>query len=55
MLTAAGDSAAQAPHDPNAACRAVVSDLASLIERVQNSLRLIEQEVEVDHAAADGV
>lgn len=46
MLTAAGGGAAQASHDPNAACRTVVSDLVSLVERFQNSLRLIEQKIE---------
>ena len=34
---------AQAPHDQNDAYRAVVSDLVSLVEHVQNSLRLIER------------
>jgi hypothetical protein len=43
MQNAAGDGVAQAPHDQNAAYRTVVSDLVSLAERVQNSLRLIEQ------------
>ena len=41
----AGDGVAQAPHDQNAAYRAVVSDLVSLVEQVQNSLRLIEQTI----------
>jgi hypothetical protein len=36
---------AQAPHDQNDAYRAVVSDLVSLVEHVQNSLRLIEQTI----------
>ena len=45
MRNAAGDGVAQAPHDPNAAHRAVVSDLVSLVEHVQNSLRLIEQTI----------
>ena len=40
-----GDGVAQPPHDQNAACRAVVSDLVSLIEHVQSSLRLIEQTI----------
>jgi hypothetical protein len=45
MQNAAGDGVAQAPHDRNAAYRAVVSDLVSLVERVQESLRLIEQTI----------
>jgi hypothetical protein len=45
MQNAAGDDVAQAPHDQNAAYRAVVSDLVSLVERVQDSLRLIEQTI----------
>ena len=45
MQNAAGDGVAQLPHDQNAAYRAVVSDLVSLIEHVQNSLRLIEQTI----------
>jgi hypothetical protein len=45
MQNAAGDGVAQAPHDQNAAYHAVVSDLVSLVERVQNSLRLIEQTI----------
>lgn len=45
MQTAAGDGAAPPPHDPNAAYRAVVSDLVSLVEHVQNSLRLVEQKI----------
>ena len=45
MQNAAGDGVAQAPHDQNAAYRAVVSDLVSLVEHVQNSLRLIEQAI----------
>ena len=45
MQNAAGDSVAQAPHDQNAAYHAVVSDLVSLVEHVQNSLRLIEQTI----------
>ena len=45
MRNAAGDGVAQAPHDQNAAYRAVVSDLVSLVEHVQNSLRLIEQTI----------
>ena len=44
MQNAAGD-VAQAPRDQNAACRVVVSDLVSLVEHVQNSLRLIEQTI----------
>jgi hypothetical protein len=43
MQNAAGDGVAQAPHDQNDAYRAVVSDLVSLVEHVQNSLRLIER------------
>lgn len=43
MQNAAGDGVAQAPHDQNDAYRAVVSDLVSLVEHVQSSLRLIEQ------------
>ena len=45
MQNAAGDGVAKAPHDQNAAYRAVVSDLVSLVEHVQNSLRLIEQTI----------
>ena len=45
MQNAAADGVALAPHDQNAAHRAVVSDLVSLIEHVQNSLRLIEQTI----------
>ena len=45
MQNAAGDGVAQAPHDQNAAYRAVVSDLVSLVEHVQKSLRLIEQTI----------
>ena len=45
MQNAAGDGVAQAPYDQNAANRAVVSDLVSLVEHVQNSLRLIEQTI----------
>jgi hypothetical protein len=44
MQNAAGDGVAQ-PHDQNAAYRAVVSDLVSLVEHVQNSLRLIEHTI----------
>jgi hypothetical protein len=46
MQNAAGDGAAQPPQDQNAAYRAVVSDLVSLVEHVQNSLRLIERTIE---------
>ena len=46
MQNAAGDGAAQPPHDQNAGYRAVVSDLVSLVEHVQNSLRLIERTIE---------
>src|SRR2546423_12468925 len=42
MQNAAGDAVVQAPHDQNATYRAVVSDLVTLIEHVQKSLRLIE-------------
>ena len=45
MQNAAGDGVAQAPHDQNAAYRAVISDLVSLVEHVQKSLRLIEQTI----------
>ena len=45
MQNAAGNSVAQAPHDQNAAYCAVVSDLVSLVEHVQKSLRLIEQTI----------
>ena len=45
MQTAAGDGAAPTPYHRNAAYRAVVSDLVSLVEHVQNSLRLIEQRI----------
>ena len=43
MQNAAGDGVALAAYDQNATYRAVVSDLVSLIEHVQKSLRLIEQ------------
>jgi hypothetical protein len=45
MQNAAGDGVAQAPYDQNTAYRAVVSDLVSLVERLQNSLRLIEKTI----------
>jgi hypothetical protein len=45
MQNAAGDDVAQAPHDRNAAYRAVVSDLVSLAEHVQKSLRLIARTI----------
>lgn len=45
MRNAAGDGVAQAPHDQNDAYRAVVLDLVSLVEHVQNSLRLIERTI----------
>jgi hypothetical protein len=45
MRNAAGDGVAQAPHEQNAAYRAVVSNLVSLVEHVQKSLRLIEQTI----------
>ena len=41
----AGDGVAQAPDDQDDAYRAVVSDLVSLIEHVQSSLRLIERTI----------
>ena len=45
MQNAAGDGVAQALHDRNDAYRAVVSDLVSLIEHIQNSLRMIERTI----------
>ena len=45
MQNAAGDGVAPASHDENAVHRAVVSDLVSLVEHVQKSLRLIEQTI----------
>src|SRR3954471_9872921 len=45
MQNAAGDGVALAVHDQNATYRAVVSDLVSLVEHVQKSLRLIEQTI----------
>ena len=45
MQNAAVDGAAPAPQNQNDACRAVVSDLVSLVEHTQNSLRLIEQTI----------
>ena len=45
MQNAAGDAVVQAPHDQNATYCAVLSDLVSLIEHVQKSLRLIEQTI----------
>jgi|SRR3954465_7742781 hypothetical protein len=45
MQNAAGNGVAPTPHNQNAAYRAVVSDLVSLVEHVQNSLRLIEQTI----------
>jgi hypothetical protein len=55
MQNAAGVGVAQAPYDPNDAYHAVVSDLVSLVEHVQNSLRLIEQMIakEVSPGAAE--
>jgi hypothetical protein len=44
MRNAAGDGV-EGFYDQNAAYRAVVSDLVSLVEHVQNSLRLIEQTI----------
>jgi hypothetical protein len=49
MRNAAGDGVT--PHDQNAAYRAVVSDLVSLVEHVQNSLRLIEQTIAKETSA----
>ena len=46
MQNATGDGAAQATHDQNAAYRAVVSDLVSLVEHVRNSLRAIERMID---------
>ena len=43
MQNAAGDGVAHASHDQNDAYCAVVSDLVSLVEHIQKSLRLIEQ------------
>jgi hypothetical protein len=51
MQNAAGDGAAPAPHDPNAAYRAVVSDLANLIAHVQDSLWRIERAMDEEVAA----
>ena len=51
MRNAAGDGVAQAPHDQTTAHRAVVSDLVSLVEHVQNSLRLIEQTIAKETSA----
>ena len=51
MQNAAGDGVAQAPHDQNAAYCAVVSDLVSLAEHVQNSLRLIERTIAKETSA----
>lgn len=45
MQNAAGDAHERAPHDQNDGYDAVVADLARLIEQVQGSLRLIEQEM----------
>jgi hypothetical protein len=45
MHNAAGDGVAQAPLGQDDAYRAVVSDLASLVEHVQNCLRLIERTI----------
>jgi hypothetical protein len=45
MRDAAGDSVAQAAQDQNGVNHALVSDLVSLIEHVQNSLRLIERTI----------
>ena len=43
MQNAAGDGTELGPDGQNDSCRSVVSDLVSLIEHVQASLRLIEQ------------
>ena len=45
MRNAPGDGVAQARHDQNAVYCAVVSDLVTLAEHVQNSLRLIEHTI----------
>jgi PAS domain-containing protein len=45
MQNAAGNGVALAAHDQNATYRAVISDLVSLVEHVQKSLRLIEQAI----------
>jgi hypothetical protein len=45
MQNAAGNGVALAAHEQNATYRAVVSDLVSLVEHVQKSLRLIEQTI----------
>ena len=45
MQNAAGGGIAIDPDDRNDAYRSVVSDLVSLIEHVQASLRLIEQAI----------
>ena len=45
MQNAAGDGVAQPSLGQDGAYRAVVSDLVSLIEHVQSSLRLIEQTI----------
>jgi hypothetical protein len=51
MQNAAGDGIAQAPHGQDDAYRAVVSDLVSLIEHVQNCLRLIERTIAKETSA----
>ena len=51
MQNAAGDGVAQAPHGQDDAYRAVVSDLVSLIEHVQNCLRLIERTIAKETSA----
>jgi hypothetical protein len=43
MRNAAGDGVALGPVDQNDSYRSVVSDLVSLVEHVQASLRLMEQ------------
>lgn len=45
MQNAAGDGVALAAYDQNATYRAVISDLVSLVDHVQKSLRLIEQTI----------
>jgi hypothetical protein len=45
MQNAAGDGVAQPSLGQDGAYRAVVSDLVSLIEHIQNSLRLIERTI----------
>jgi len=51
MQNATTDAVKLAPHDQNDACRAIVSNLFSLIEHVQSSLRLIERAIAAEVAA----